>query len=481
MSVSGEGERQVAPTIDGIRRDHVERYKWAAQYLPAGSRILDLACGVGYGASILAEAGHTVIAVDRAQEAIDYARMHYARAGVTFMCSTAELFDPRQNPVMNSFDAIVSFETIEHLRHPEPILEKWRDLAPLLIASVPNEAVFPHGGRIKHHFRHYRPFEFKDLLENAGYDIETWCGQDGPESSVARDNFGGRTLIAVAKRREANVIEFPEQHEALNEDVVNTLSIGIKDNGANEKPLRPVPKHVSIVGLGPSDAAYLDTVKRLGGRKAYCDETWVINAHGQVLDADLVFHLDDVRIQERRARERPDSNISRMLDWMRTHPGPIMTSRAHPEYPGLVEFPLEDVLNKLGYDYFNSTAAYAIAYAIFIGVEKLSLWGFDFSYENSHCAEKGRANVEYWIGVAMARGIKIAVPKISTLLDACVPEKQRLYGYDTVDVKIIEQPDQSVKVEMTERDESHIPTASEIEERYDHSQPTVPEHLRRSA
>ena len=475
MSVSGEGERQVAPTIDGIRKDHAERYKWAAQYLPAGSRVLDLACGVGYGASILAEAGHTVIAVDRSQEAIDYARMHYARAGVTFMCSTAELFDPRQNPVMNSFDAIVSFETIEHLRHPEPILEKWRDLAPLLIASVPNEAVFPHGGRIKHHFRHYRPFEFKELLENAGFEIETWCGQTDTESSVAPDNFGGRTLIAVARRREANVIEFPEQL---------TTSVPVSEVAFGEASTpapRPVPKHVSIVGLGPSDAAYLDTVKRLGGRKAYCDETWVINAHGQVLDADLVFHMDDVRVQEIRAKARPDTNIARMLDWLKTHPGPVVTSRAHPDYPGLVEFPLEDVLNKLGYDYFNSTAAYAIAYAIFIGVDKLSLWGFDFSYENSHCAEKGRANVEYWIGVAMARGIKIAVPKISTLLDACVPEKQRLYGYDTVDVKIIEQPDQSVKVEMTERDESHIPTASEIEERYDHSQPTVPEHLRRSA
>lgn len=461
MSVSGEGERQVASTIDGIRRDHIERYKWAAQYLPAGSRVLDLACGVGYGAWMLAAAGHAVIAVDRSQEAIDYARAHYARAGVTFMCATAELYDPRQNPVVNSFDAIVSFETIEHLRHPEPILEKWRDLAPLLIASVPNEAVFPHAGRIKHHFRHYRPFEFKELLEKAGYDIEAWCGQTGAESSVSPDNFGGRTLIAVAKRREANVIEFPEHLPA---------SVPVSEVAAGEaaKPaLRPVPKHVSIVGLGPSDSAYLDTVKRLGGRKAYCDETWVINAHGQVLDADLVFHMDDVRVQEIRAKARPDTNIARMLDWLKTHPGPVMTSRAHPDYPGLVEFPLEDVLNKLGYDYFNSTAAYAIAYAIFIGVEKLSLWGFDFTYPSAHDAEKGRGCCEYWIGVAMARGIKIAVPKTSTLLDAYVPADRRLYGYDTVDVKVVEQPDQSVKVEFTERET--LPSADEIERAYDHS------------
>ena len=177
--------------------------------------------------------------------------------------------------------------------------------------------------------------------------------------------------------------------------------------------------------------------------------------------------MDDVRVQEIRAKARPDTNIARMLEWLKTHPGPIMTSRAHPDYPGLVEFPLEDVLNKLGYDYFNSTAAYAIAYAIFIGVEKLSLWGFDFTYPSAHDAEKGRGCCEYWIGVAMARGIKIAVPKSSTLLDAYVPGDRRLYGYDTVDVKIVEQPDQSVKVEFTERET--LPSAEEVERAYDHS------------
>lgn len=461
MSVSGEGERQVAPTIDGIRRDHVARYEWAAQYLPPGSRVLDIACGVGYGAAILADVGHTVVAADRSPEAIEYAREHYARPGVTFLCATAELFDPSSNPAVNKYDAIVSFETIEHLKDPLPILKRWRELAPLLLASVPNEAVFPHGGRIKHHFRHYRPHEFKELLEAAGFEIEGWWGQTGAESDLARDNFGGRTIIAVARRREPNIVELrPEQ-----------LPVAVPASeltfAAEASRRRPVPKHVSIVGLGPSDAAYLDTVKRLGGRKAYCDETWAINAHGQVLDADLVFHMDDVRVQEIRAKARPDTNIARMLEWLKAHPGPVMTSRAHPDYPGLVEFPLEDVLNRLGYDYFNSTAAYAIAFAIFIGVEKLSLWGFDFTYPSAHDAEKGRGCCEYWIGVAMARGIKIAVPKTSTLLDAYVPQDRRLYGYDTVDVKIVEQPDQSLKVEFTERET--LPSAEEIERAYDHS------------
>jgi hypothetical protein len=43
--------------------------------------------------------------------------------------------------------------------------------------------------------------------------------------------------------------------------------------------------------------------------------------------------MDDVRIQEIRAAARPESNIATMLGWMRKHPGPIYTSRLHPDYP----------------------------------------------------------------------------------------------------------------------------------------------------
>lgn len=468
MSELHSGERQVAPTIDGIRRDHVARYQWAANYLGPVSRVLDIACGVGYGSAILAEAGHIVVGADRSREAIDYAREHYASSGVTYLLTTAELFDPSSNPAIKSYDAIISFETIEHLKNPRPILKRWRDLAPTLIASVPNEAVFPFRGQLHHH-RHYRPHEFKELLEGAGFEVDSWYGQTGTESDVEPECFG-RTIIAVAKRKGEGVEWQPEQLP----NAVPVSEIVCGEASCQPAP-RSVPEHVSIVGLGPSDSAYLDTVKRLGGRKAYCDETWAINAHGQVLDCDLIFHMDDVRVQEIRTKERPDCNIAKMLEWLRTTKTPVMTSRPHPDYPALVAYPLEDVINKVGYDYFNSTAAYAVAYAIAIGVKKMSLWGFDFTYPRNEDAERGRGCVEYWIGVAMARGIKIAVPKISTLLDAYVPQRERFYGYDAVDVKLIEQPDQSVKIEFTERDT--LPTAAEIESRYDHSRPTTPEHL----
>lgn len=227
--------------------------------------------------------------------------------------------------------------------------------------------------------------------------------------------------------------------------------------------------HIAILGLGPSLDQYLEITKRVGGRSRFCDETWAINALGDVFGADLIFHMDDVRIQEIRAAAKPKSNIAAMLKWLKTSKTPIMTSRLHPDYPALVEFPLEDVLNKLGHDYFNSTAAWAIAYAIFKGASIISPFGMDFTYQNVHDAEKGRACVEFWLGQAHARGIKINLPATTTLMDANMPQSARLYGYDTLDVKFNVQSDGVLKLGFTPK--TKLPSAEEIEAAYDHSTP----------
>jgi len=78
-------------------------------------------------------------------------------------------------------------------------------------------------------------------------------------------------------------------------------------------------KHIAIVGLGPSSAQYLDIVKRQGGRHKFCDEVWSINALGDVFASDLIFHMDDIRIQEVRAAASPDSNIAAMVNWIKTN------------------------------------------------------------------------------------------------------------------------------------------------------------------
>ncbi len=225
-----------------------------------------------------------------------------------------------------------------------------------------------------------------------------------------------------------------------------------------------VPGSVAILGLGPSVTQYLEVSKRAGGR--HVDEVWGINSLGDVFNCDRVFHMDDVRIQESRAAGRPESNIAAMLRWIKRHPGPIYTSCCVDGYPGLVEFPLRDVVAKFGQAYFNSTAAYAVAFAVHLGVKRIELYGFDFTYPNAHHAEKGRACVEFWLGIAVANGIDVKVPHVSSLLDACSPE-ERLYGYDAVEVSFSRTDAGALNVDFKAREQ--LPTAAEIEARYDHT------------
>lgn len=234
-----------------------------------------------------------------------------------------------------------------------------------------------------------------------------------------------------------------------------------------------MPAHVAIVGLGPSCATFFELTRRLGGVSAYCDEVWGLNAMGDVLNCHRIFHMDDLKIQEARALAKPDGNIAAMVRWLKSNPGPIYTSIVREGYPGCVAFPLEDVLNRGldgngGAPYLNSTGAYAVAYAIHIGVKRISLFGLDYTLPNAHRAEKGRACVEFWLGIAASRGIEITVPEQTSLLDACEDPRDRLYGYDCVDVHLVNQEDGRVAVKFTDRAE--IPSAAEVERRYDHAQ-----------
>jgi SAM-dependent methyltransferase len=481
------GERQVAETIHGIRRDHVARYEWAAGVLPAGSRVLDIGCGIGYGAHLMTTHGHSVVGIDRSEEAIQYGNQHYP-GGNLYIGDLEAGIALHGAP----FDAAVCFEIVEHLKDPAPMLRELTRHATRLLVSVPSELYFPFTGQ-KFHHRHYRVADLKELLSSTGWTVHRWLKQNGPTSEV-EPGMAGRTLLAYAERTRAGdedqaaagllIGESLTQAEAdhVGNQAVKSIALTAADASHIESRRFPIDEtaaaglspiseslgHVAIVGLGPSLADYIEVTKRLGGRSALCDEVWAINALGQVLDNDMVWHMDDVRIQEVRAAAAPKSNIAAMLAWLKDQPRPVMTSRAHPDYPGLVEFPLEDVLNKLGcVAYFNSTAAYAIAYAVYRGATKISLFGLDYTYRNMHDAERGRACVEYWLGIAVERGIELGIAEHSSLLDACAPARERLYGYDTLDVGIDPREDGSRTVTFTPREK--LPDAEEIERRYDHN------------
>ncbi len=229
------------------------------------------------------------------------------------------------------------------------------------------------------------------------------------------------------------------------------------------------PKHVAIVALGPSSLGFVRAAETCGGTKAYCDECWGVNMVGGVLQCDRIFHMDDFKIQEWRIEN--DSplalKLKGQLEWMKKTDVPIYTSRAYKDYPSSIDYPLEDVIHSCGVPYFNNTSVYAICYAIHLGVKKLSLWGFDFTYPDMAAAEMGRGCCEFWVGRAMKAGIEVCLPPDTTLLDTCLPPETKFYGYDTIDLSV-EIKDNSVRV--TKKDRIKPRNIKELEREYNHNQ-----------
>jgi hypothetical protein len=237
-------------------------------------------------------------------------------------------------------------------------------------------------------------------------------------------------------------------------------------------PIFDKPNHIAIVAFGHTSAFYLDAAKKEGNRRRFADFVIAINAMGSVIQSDLVFHMDDVRLQERRAAADPEGHVAGLFEWLKTYQGRVMTARGHPDYPHLEEFPLEDLLNKFGGGYINGTSAAALAYAIYLEPKEISLWGFDFTYPNAHKNEKGRACVEYWLGRAQERGIGIRLPPKTSLMDSyedSASDEAKIYGYDTMKVQIVFDPAaKKFNVTKTARPEKEWPSAADVESAYDH-------------
>ena len=196
------GERQVAPTIDGITPDHRKRYEFAGHMIGMNygkCGIIDSACGVGYGSFIMALQGHHVTAVDISIDAINFAKQHYNLPVIEYRCMDATNDDG--NLLGEGYDFAVSFETIEHVKNPEQLLRTLGNKANMLVASVPNQVMVPFSKKTHpFHERHYTPAEFEKLLLKSGWKPLEWHTQHDKWDGEVKVGHDGRTLIVLAEK-----------------------------------------------------------------------------------------------------------------------------------------------------------------------------------------------------------------------------------------------------------------------------------------
>jgi SAM-dependent methyltransferase len=154
-----------------LRNQHLERYHWASRFT-RGLRVLDAACGSGYGSRILLDAGaREVTSVDLSPDAAAPSR--FVRGDV----SKLPLKD-------GSIDAYLCFETIEHVANEDALLaEARRVLAPggLFLCSTPNRNLLSPGltlhdrPRNPYHIREYSIPEFDELLKRTFGVVELFA------------------------------------------------------------------------------------------------------------------------------------------------------------------------------------------------------------------------------------------------------------------------------------------------------------------
>lgn len=178
--------------IDSIRADHIRRYLFATGIF-RNERVLDVACGCGYGSWLLHGAGNEVTGVDIAPEAIAYAKRYYQ--GPTYLCQRAE-------DTKGKWDALVSFETLEHLDDPVSLLRAID--AEALLASVPNENVTPFNPDkfsldVYPHKRHYTPEQFRELIESGGYKVKEMFCQKNKTGEIVPGTDGMFLVVYASK------------------------------------------------------------------------------------------------------------------------------------------------------------------------------------------------------------------------------------------------------------------------------------------
>lgn len=160
------GERMETFVLNELTIEHLHRYALAMEFA-TGKKVLDIACGEGYGTNLLASNAAHVTGMDIDKKTIQKAKIKYNKKNINFKESTAEKILANDN----EFDLVASFETLEHLSdHISMINEIKRVLKPggLLIISTPDKKTYSDQRDYKNpfHVRELYYGEFDVLLKS---------------------------------------------------------------------------------------------------------------------------------------------------------------------------------------------------------------------------------------------------------------------------------------------------------------------------
>jgi SAM-dependent methyltransferase len=211
-SLEFTGERFTPECVREIWYEHFHRYAFAAD-LVGGLKVLDAACGEGYGSALLATVADSVTGVDVSAGAIEHAKARYTAETLEFRVSDC-LSLPFGD---DEFDCVVSFETLEHLEDHDGLMTEFRRVlkpAGFLLLSSPDKAIYTDLQQHENefHLRELYRDEFEALLGRF-FPAFRLLGQKLVFQSAIW-SLGNAPGVTFHQEIEGKVAAFPELHHA---------------------------------------------------------------------------------------------------------------------------------------------------------------------------------------------------------------------------------------------------------------------------
>lgn len=157
------GERFLPEVSGEIKLEHMHRYLYASLFVK-DKKILDIACGEGYGSHMLSTNAANVTGVDIDNKVIAYAQNKYKSPKIRFKQGSVTAMPIEDN----SMDVIVCFETIEHVTQQDLVIRECRRVLKedgLLIMSTPNVHFFTNKSSIQENQFHEKELSKEEIID----------------------------------------------------------------------------------------------------------------------------------------------------------------------------------------------------------------------------------------------------------------------------------------------------------------------------
>lgn len=182
------------------------------------------------------------------------------------------------------------------------------------------------------------------------------------------------------------------------------LQVITRDGKREIAHTRPKRSKVCIVG-------YAENSRHLAWWDDPDCEIWGVNQLYRFIPrADRWFQIHTDWHDEKKWAEGAD-----LRAWLTDCPIPVYMLADEPDIPNALAYPKDWVKQQLGvHEYFTSTIAFMVALAIAEGFQTIGIYGIDLIVGREYHFEK--ACVEFYLGIAHARGITYSLPVNSAIL-----------------------------------------------------------------